>query len=101
MPSLDRIFKSTKNTGLVVLGVDQDKDPKDAEDYLQRKNFAWANYHADEKGLHLPNLGIPFYVLVDAEGKILYAHTGADDEQGLEDAIKNLGPEFKASLDTP
>jgi thiol-disulfide isomerase/thioredoxin len=99
MPSLDRIFKATKNTGLVVLGVDQDKDPQDAADYLHRKNFTWANYHADAKGLHLAHSGIPFYVLIDAEGKILYAHTGADDEQGLEDAIKNLGPEFKASLD--
>lgn len=101
MPSLDHIFKATKNTGLVVLGVDQDKDPKDAADYLNRKNFAWANYHADEKGLHLPYSGIPFYVLVDAEGKIIYAYSGDDDEQGLEDAIKSLGPEFKASLDKP
>jgi thiol-disulfide isomerase/thioredoxin len=101
MPSLDHIFNATKNTGLVVLGVDQDKNPKDAADYLHRKNFAWANYHADEKGLNLVYEGIPFNVLVDAEGKILYAHTGIDDEQGLEDAIRNLGPEFKASLDKP
>jgi thiol-disulfide isomerase/thioredoxin len=101
MPSLDRIFKATKNTGLVVLSVDQDKDPKDAADYLHRKNFAWANYHADGKGLNLVNEGIPFNVLIDADGKIVYAHSGIDNEQGLENAIKSLGPKFKASLDKP
>ena len=101
MPSLDRIFKATKNTGLVVLSVDQDKNPKDAADYLHRMNFTWANYHADGKGLDLVNEGIPFYVLIDADGKIVYAHSGIDNEQGLENAIKSLGPKFKASLDKP
>jgi len=39
-----------------------------------------------------------FYVLIDAEGKVFYTHSGIDDDEGLEYAISSPGPEFKASL---
>jgi outer membrane lipoprotein-sorting protein len=40
----------------------------------------------------------PFLVLIDADGKIAYAHSGDDDDEGLITAIKKLGSAFDAAL---
>ena len=100
MPMIDRIFKSTKQAGLIVIGVDEDETPADATVYLRRKNYDWKNYHTD-KGLNIVYTGIPFLVLIDADGKIAYAHSGNDDDKGLIAAIKKLGPAFDVALSDP
>jgi thiol-disulfide isomerase/thioredoxin/outer membrane lipoprotein-sorting protein len=98
MPVIDRIFKSTKQAGLTVIGVDQDEHPADATAFLRRKDYGWKNYHTDEKNLHIAYTGIPFVVLIDTDGKIAYAHSGNDDDKGLITAIKKLGPAFEVAL---
>lgn len=45
MPLIDRIYKSTKDAGLTVLGLDQDEHPGDALDYLKRKNYGRRHGH--------------------------------------------------------
>lgn len=98
MPLIDHIFQKTKGTGLVVLSVDYDSDPKTALDFLARKNYGWRNYHFDPKEPGFPLHGIPLLVLVDGEGRIVYYYNAADDEPGLLSAIRHLGPAFAAAL---
>jgi cytochrome c biogenesis protein CcmG, thiol:disulfide interchange protein DsbE len=98
MPLIDRIFRSTRDQGLVVLGLDSDQDPKTAVDFMKRKNYGWADYHDDLKGRELPHNGIPLLVLIDAEGKIVYYYNGDNDEHGLVSALRLLGPVFATAL---
>ena len=98
MPLIDHIFQKTRGTGLVVLGLDYDQDPKTAVDYLKRKNYGWADYHAELKESGFPHQGIPLLVLIDTEGKIVYYYNAADDERGLVLAVRQLGPAFAAAL---
>jgi thiol-disulfide isomerase/thioredoxin len=103
MPLLDRISRYAGAAGLSLITVDQDKNPADAADYLRKEHYLWPNYHDGfngqyhQLGLKLSQ-GLPALMLVDASGKIVYYHEGADDEPGLVAAIKNLGPQFAASM---
>lgn len=99
MPLIDHIFQKTRSTGLVVLGLDYDENPRTALNFMKRKNYGWANYHGDPKETEFPHDGIPCHVLIDAEGKIVYYRNENDDEAGLVSAIKQLGPTFAAALD--
>jgi hypothetical protein len=98
MPLIDHIFRKTRDTGLVVLGSDYDRDPKTAADFLKRKNYGWADYHDDLKRPEFPHNGIPLIVLIDAEGKIVYYNNGAYDDPGLVSAVRRLGPAFATAL---
>lgn len=99
MPLIDHIFQKTRAAGLVVLGLDYDEEPKTAVDFLKRKNYGWANYHAELNEPGFPHHGIPLLVLIDAEGKIVYYYNGADDGRGLVSAVRQLGPTLAAALD--
>ncbi len=68
-------------------------------DFLKRKNYSWANYHAELNEPGFPHHGIPLLVLIDAEGKIVYYYNGADDGRGLVSAVRQLGPTLAAALD--
>lgn len=99
LSSIDRIHSKTKDAGLVVVGLDLDKDPAAGMDFLKRKGYDWPDYHVSgDKGYGLPNTGVPLYVLVDSEGKIVYYHDGVDDKAGLVKAIKSLGPAYATAL---
>jgi thiol-disulfide isomerase/thioredoxin len=97
MPLIDHIFRKTRDTGLVVLGLDYDQDSNAAVDFLKRKSYGWADYHDDLKRPEFPHNGIPLLVLIDAEGKIVYYQNGASDERGLVSAVRQLGPAFAAA----
>lgn len=103
MPTLNRISRFAGRAGLALITVDQDKNPADALDYLKREHYNWPNYHDGfdgkyhQLGLKMER-GLPSLMLVDASGKIVYYHEGADDEPGLIAAVKALGPEFAAAM---
>jgi cytochrome c biogenesis protein CcmG/thiol:disulfide interchange protein DsbE len=103
MPAIDRIYRYTKPAGLMVLGLDQDKNAADAVAYLKKENYGWADYHDGKdgkySGVELKISGIPVLLLIGADGKIAYFHVGADDEQGLVAAVRRLGPEFVTAMD--
>jgi thiol-disulfide isomerase/thioredoxin len=103
MPTIDRIHRYGKQAGLVVLGIDQDKNPADALAYLKKENYGWADYHDGKDGKYngvgLKVPGMPAMLLIGADGKIAYLHSGADDEQGLVTAVRRLGPAFAAAMD--
>jgi cytochrome c biogenesis protein CcmG, thiol:disulfide interchange protein DsbE len=97
MPMIDRIFRATKGKGLVVLGVDRDENPNSAADFMKRKNYGWPDYHEDSRTSAFKG-GIPILMLIDAYGKIVYYHIGANDEPGLLSALRQLSPAFAAAL---
>jgi cytochrome c biogenesis protein CcmG, thiol:disulfide interchange protein DsbE len=98
MPLIDHIFRKTRDAGLVVVGLDDDRDAKTGVEFLKRKGYQWADYKADSRDPVFRPDGIPLVVLVDAEGKIVYYHDGDDDEPGLIAAVKKLGPALATAL---
>jgi cytochrome c biogenesis protein CcmG, thiol:disulfide interchange protein DsbE len=97
MAMIDHIFRATKDKGLVVLGVDRDQNPSTAVDFVKRKNYCWPDYHQDSRSSTFKG-GIPILMLIDADGKILYYHNGANDEPGLLSALRQLSPVFATAL---
>jgi thiol-disulfide isomerase/thioredoxin/outer membrane lipoprotein-sorting protein len=103
MPTIDRIYRYGKSAGLTVLGIDQDKKPNDALAYLEKENYGWQDFHDGWNGkyehLGVTGEGIPMLMLINADGKIVYFHSGADDDAGLLVAIRHLGPAFSAAIE--
>lgn len=95
MPALNQIRKSTATTDLQMLGVDQDLHSADAVDLLKRREYAWRDVPYTREFVKAMSItGLPLLVLVNAEGTIVYYHTGADDAKGLAAAIAKLGPGY-------
>jgi thiol-disulfide isomerase/thioredoxin/outer membrane lipoprotein-sorting protein len=103
MPVIDRIYRFGKPAGLVVVGLDQDKNPADALNYLKMNAYGWDDYSDYHNGKYvsvsLHPGGMPTLVLINADGKIVYFHVGADDDQGLVAAVRKLGPAFATAMD--
>jgi len=99
MPQMAELYQETKDKGLVFLGVDEDKDAKTAADYLAEKHEPFPNFHdSGEIGKALKQSGLPYTVLIDAQGKIVFSKTGYSDDSlsELRAAIAKLGPEFSS-----
>jgi thiol-disulfide isomerase/thioredoxin len=95
MPALNQIRKSTATTDLQMLGVDQDLQSADAVALLKRREYAWRDVpYTREFVKALSMTGLPLLVLVNADGTVVYYHTGADDAKGLAAAIAQLGPAY-------
>lgn len=91
MPSLSRIYNDFKGKGLTVIAVDEDSVPENATEYIARHHYEWTNYHDTDAKLRraFKDEGIPFTVLVDAQGKIVYYELGGD-EVALRKAVASL-----------
>lgn len=96
-PGLAKLAQEATSKGLVMLSVDKDEDEKTAKDFLAKHNYTWPNTQDDGKiGDAFKKNGIPLLVLIDAQGKIVFYKSGADDAE-LRKTVAGLGPEF-ASL---
>ena len=93
MPSLNRIYNDYNSKGLTILSFDQDEVPDNATEYLTRHHYAWTNFHDTDNKVNaaFKGNGIPFTVLIDAEGKIVYYDFGGD-EISLRKAIAAVEP---------
>lgn len=97
LPSLEKLYRETATHGLVLLSIDQDEEPGKASEFWAKHNEPWPNFHASADMLgRFPQHGIPYFVLVDTTGSVVFSIAGAD-ETALRAAIAKLGPEF-ASL---
>ncbi len=99
MPQMADLYQQTKDKGLVFLGVDEDKDAKTAANYLAQKHEAFPNFHdSGEIGKAFKQAGLPYTVLIDAQGKVVFSKTGYSDGSlsELRAAIAKLGPEFSS-----
>lgn len=96
LPKLAELAKETAPKGLVLLGVDEDKEEKRATDFLAKHNYTWPNTH-DDGSIHeaFNRVGIPLVVLIDARGQIVFYGSGEDD-YGLRTAIAALGPQYES-----
>jgi thiol-disulfide isomerase/thioredoxin len=97
LPSVERLYQETMDKGLVLLSIDDDEDAKTATEFLAMRKEPWPNFHyTDEIASSFPEHGIPYFVLIDASGKVVFSKEGFD-ESGLRAALAKLGPAF-ASL---
>lgn len=95
MPQMAELYQQTKDKGLVLLSVDEDEDAKTAVDFLARRHEPWPNFHdSGDIGKALQKAGLPYTVLIDRQGKIVFCKTGYSDDSlsDLRAAIAKLGP---------
>jgi len=97
IPELTKLYSETANKGLVWLSIDSDEDPATAASFLAQEHVPWPNYHDGGgslgKAFHLD--GIPFGVLIDADGKITFQRSGYEIPE-LRNAIAKLGAQFSS-----
>jgi thiol-disulfide isomerase/thioredoxin/outer membrane lipoprotein-sorting protein len=94
LPSIARLYKEAAKYGLIMFSIDEDNEARDAKEFLSKSGESWPNFHDDGEIVRLfPNQGIPHFVLIDADGMIVYSRSSFD-EKGLRAAIVKLGPQF-------
>jgi thiol-disulfide isomerase/thioredoxin len=100
MPAVEKLYRETADKGLVLLSIDEDEDVETGAKFLAKRKQPWPNYHLTEEIADaFPAHGIPYFVLVDASGKVVYSKEGVDDA-GLRAAVARLGPQFAGVSET-
>ena len=95
LPALQKIRVSTSQTDLAIIAIDEDYKTSDTAQFLQRRGYNWPDFHYSAD--LVKRLGveeIPVTILTNAEGKVVYYHSGAEDVKGLAAAIASLGEEY-------
>jgi peroxiredoxin len=92
LPGIVRIYNKFKNKNFTILSVSLDKDKEHWVNAIKQFHLDWTNIsdlkYWDSKVVRLYNFdGIPFNVLVGADGNIIAKNL---DEQGLNDKIESL-----------
>jgi hypothetical protein len=86
--------KKLLDKGLVLLSIDNDEAAETANRFLAKRKMTWPNFHlTSDVAAAFPEHGIPYYVLADASGKVVYTYEGFD-EASLRAAIAKLDPKF-------
>jgi len=92
VPSLDQFSKEMAGSGVVVVGVSVDKDPKAYQAFLSRANVSFltardpgANISADYGTFKYPESYI-----IDANGKVVEKIVGATDWSKMVSAVKSF-----------
>ena len=95
---LKKLHEETEQKGLVILSIDEDDDFEAANDFFIKHGVSWPNFRDDGKlWRSLPaSSGIPFYVLIDSGGQIVFSQSGPKDSE-LRAAIAKLGVDLKMS----
>jgi thiol-disulfide isomerase/thioredoxin len=89
LPELQKLYAEHKDKGLGVVSIDQDDDVQKADKFWSEQKIPWPNYHLDAAlDNKLPGHGVPFFVLVDSTGKVIYSREGFDHD-GLQQAINS------------
>lgn len=99
MKHLQRIYEEYKNDGFTILGINQDspRSVSKVRSYISSQKITFPvaldpNYRYLQK---MNGQSIPYSLLFDSQGKIVYKHVGylPGDEIKLEDEIRKLLPE--------
>jgi len=94
LPSLERLHQEAAPKGLVMISIDEDEDPKKAADLWARRKEPWRNFHTNKEiDKQFPEHGIPYFVLIDGSGNVLFSDAGLD-ENSLRAAIAKMSPAF-------
>jgi thiol-disulfide isomerase/thioredoxin len=92
---LKKMYAETAPKGLVMLAINEDNDPEAAAKFFATHSVDWPNFYDSDGEIFRSfptNGGIPFYVLINAEGKVVFSQPGARDSE-LRAAISKLGLE--------
>ena len=97
LPSLEKLHHEAAPKGLVMISIDEDEDPKKAAALWGKRMEPWLNFHANAETVkQFPDHGIPYFVLVDGSGNVVFSDAGLDEDR-LRAAIAKMDPAF-ASL---
>jgi thiol-disulfide isomerase/thioredoxin/outer membrane lipoprotein-sorting protein len=92
LPSLEKLHQEAAPKGLVMISIDEDEDPKKAADLWAKRKEPWPNFHSNgEIGKQFPDHGIPYFVLIDGSGKVVFSDAGLDEDH-LRAAIAKVSP---------
>ncbi len=94
---LKKLYSDVGDKGLVFLSVDHQDDAATATNFLAREHVPWRNFHDADGAMQeaFKPRGIPFQVLIDRDGKVLFYQV-EDDIGKLRTAIAKLGPEYSS-----
>jgi len=101
LPTVEKLYHETVKNGLVLLSIDEDEEPKKAYEFWTKQREPWPNFHGSVDILgHFPEHGIPYFVLIDGSGQVVFSAAGID-ETGLRAALIKLDPAFAPLSKTP
>src|SRR6267143_4896505 len=92
LPSLEKLHQEAAPKGLVMISIDEDEDPKKAAALWAKRKEPWLNFHANEETVkQFPDHGIPYFVLIDGSGNVVFSDAGLDENR-LRAAIAKVNP---------
>jgi peroxiredoxin/outer membrane lipoprotein-sorting protein len=88
---LKKIQEESPQKDLVILGINEDDKGVNTDHFLAEHGITWSNFHDDgEIWRALPsNGGIPYYVLINSSGQIVFSKPSASDAE-IRNAIAGL-----------
>jgi len=91
-PAIDAIVEEYESKGLIVLAVDVKEPRKKVQKYLKKSPRACKIVLMDDTNLTamFPAKSVPFYVLIDQDGKIAGKHKGTAGEEGLRRMLRKV-----------
>lgn len=100
LPTLQKLYTEYKDKGLILLSLDEDDEPQKATDYWAQNKLPWPNYHLDKPSVNkFPQHGIPYFVLVDASGNIVFSQAGSEEKE-LRAAVASVDASSKTAPPT-
>jgi thiol-disulfide isomerase/thioredoxin/outer membrane lipoprotein-sorting protein len=89
MPALEKISADSKNTGLVILGVNIGEDQKIVEEFLKKTPFGYPAVMSGESGIleSYQVTAYPTFILIGRDGKIAGSQIGFGGEDQLRQLI--------------
>ena len=97
LPRLQKLYETYRNQGFEVVAVEAFRDTKQATKFIEDKglSFKLLENGTEDAEVVSSMFGVyafPTSLLVDREGRVMYAHVGFElgDEQKLEEEIKSL-----------
>jgi len=74
--------------------IDEDLDPKKAADLWAKRKVPWPNFHATTEIIEqFPNHGVPYFVLIDGSGDVVFSDAGLNEDR-LRTAMAKVNPAF-------
>lgn len=89
LPDLEKLYAENKDKGLVLVSLDENQELQTAAAFWSEQKVPWPNYHLDFTAAEkFPAHGIPYFVLVDPSGTVVYSE-GGFDHNGLQKALNS------------
>lgn len=92
LPALEKLYRDTRDKGVVIISVDEEEneDAHKASDFWAAHQEPWPNFHGTSEIIgKFPDHGIPYFVLIEASGQIVFSEAGLDETK-LRAALDSL-----------